>query len=203
MDNAAASTPAARTIALMHSSNMVLSKVFGLDSKESVNAIRSIREGSIPSPNAKSDFFRENAMNKKLWVLGHKVTFIETKGDYSMLEVSATPNVPGPPPHYHKDAPELFYITSGELDVMEEGKWHTLKQGESLIVSERNIHTFKNNTANKSTFITTWSPKGFEGFFLEFGIPIENENAFNESISDQMIKRAIEGCSRYGMVVVD
>jgi len=60
--------------------------------------------------------------NKMLWVLGHKVTYVETVGDCSLLEVSVTPKIPGPPPHYHIDAPDLFHIIEGELDVMLDGK---------------------------------------------------------------------------------
>lgn len=139
--------------------------------------------------------------NKKLWVLGHKVTYIETLGDYSLLEVSATPEVPGPPPHYHPDAPELFHIISGQLDVMCDGKWRTLRTGESLIVLKNSIHTFNNNTPQECRFMTTWSPKGFEGFFLEFGVSVDQENAFAKSISEAKIRQVVAGCGKYGMVI--
>lgn len=141
--------------------------------------------------------------NKNLWVLGHKVTYVETIGDYSLLEVSATPNVPGPPPHYHEDAAELFYIISGKLDVMHNGKWHSMEKGQSIIIPEKGIHTFKNNTSEAAVFITTWSPRGFEAFFLEFGIPIDDEDAFNKSISDEMIQRVVAGCGKHGMIVAN
>ena len=109
--------------------------------------------------------------NQNLWVLGQRVTIIETIGDYSMIEVSATPDVPGPPPHYHVDAPELFHIVSGKMDILSDGQWTTLKTGENLIVPEKVVHTFRNRSSEACRFITTWAPRGFEGFFLEFGIP--------------------------------
>ena len=140
--------------------------------------------------------------NKHLWVLGHRVTYIETVGDYSMLEVSVTPNVPGPPPHYHIDAPELFHLISGQLEVMQDGTWHTLNQNESIMVPKKRVHTFRNPTDEEARFITTWSPRGFEGFFFEFGVPVEDKDGFDRSVSAAMIQRAVEGCAKYGMIVV-
>ena len=140
---------------------------------------------------------------KHLWVLGHRVTVVETIGDYSLLEVSATANVPGPPPHYHNDTSELFHIISGKLDIYLDGHWRTLQKGESLIVPKNGVHTFKNNTPEESRFITTWSPRGFEGFFIEFGVPFDSENAFEQSVSEATIERVQKGCAKYGMIVVE
>lgn len=141
--------------------------------------------------------------NKDLWVLGHKVTYVETIGDYSLLEVSVTPQVPGPPPHYHNDAPELFHIISGTLDVWKDGNWLTLEKGESVMIPVNEIHTFRNNTPEESRFITTWSPRGFEGFFLEFGIPVDDADAFEKSTSAGMIERVVAGCGKYGMILAE
>lgn len=139
--------------------------------------------------------------NQKFWVLGHRVTYVDTKGDYSLLEVSATPSIPGPPPHYHEDAPELFHVIEGELDVLHNGSWQALKTGDSLIVPRKGIHTFQNRTSKTARFVTTWSPRGFERFFLDFGVPIDEKDAFNRSIADEMIQRVVAGCSAYGMVL--
>ncbi len=141
--------------------------------------------------------------NKTLWVLGHKVTYVETIGDYSLLEVSITPGVPGPPPHYHVDAPELFHLIDGQMDVMVDGTWHSLNKGESIMVPTKSVHSFRNTWDQESRFITTWSPRGFEGFFLEFGVPFEQEGAFEKSVSDEMIQKVVSGCSKYGMIIAE
>lgn len=141
--------------------------------------------------------------NKTLWVLGHKVTYVETIGDYALLEVSITPGVPGPPPHYHVDAPELFHLIDGHMDVMLDGTWHSLNKGESIMVPTKSVHSFRSTWAQESRFITTWSPRGFEGFFLEFGVPFDREGAFEKSVSDEMIQRVAAGCSKYGMIIVE
>ena len=141
--------------------------------------------------------------NKTLWVLGHKVTYVETIGDYSLLEVSITPGIPGPPPHYHVDAPELFHLIDGQMDVMVDGTWHSLNKGESIMVPTKSVHSFRNTWDQESRFITTWSPRGFEGFFLEFGVPFEQEGAFEKSVSDEMIQKVVSGCSKYGMIIAE
>ena len=141
--------------------------------------------------------------NKTLWVLGHKVTYIETIGDYSLMEVSVTPDIPGPPPHYHIDAPELFHLIDGKMDVMIDGTWHSLTKGDSIMVPKNSVHSFRNTGSIESRFITTWSPRGFEGFFLEFGVPVTEENAFEKSVSDEMIQKVVSGCSKYGMILAE
>ena len=141
--------------------------------------------------------------NKTLWVLGHKVTYVETIGNYSLLEVSITPGIPGPPPHYHVDAPELFHLIDGQMDVMLEGTWHSLTKGESIMIPKNSVHSFRNSLDQESRFITTWSPRGFEGFFLEFGIPVDEDGAFERSVSDEMIQGVLTGCGKYGMIVVE
>lgn len=141
--------------------------------------------------------------NKVLWVLGHKVTYIETIGDYALLEVSVTPGIPGPPPHYHVDAPELFHLIEGQMEVMVDGTWHGLTTGESIMVPQNSVHSFRNIGEKESRFITTWSPRGFEGFFLEFGIPVDEKDAFARSVSDAMIQKVVSGCAKYGMIIVD
>jgi mannose-6-phosphate isomerase-like protein (cupin superfamily) len=140
--------------------------------------------------------------NIQLWVLGHAVTYIETIGNYSLLEVSVTPGIPGPPPHYHLDAPELFHVIEGRIEVFYNGEWKKVDQGESLMIPVNAIHTFRNPDPQPARFVTTWAPRGFEGFFLEFGIPFDVENSFEISISDEMIARVTAECEKYGMIIV-
>ena len=48
---------------------------------------------------------------------------------------------------------------------------------------------------------TKRSARCFEGFFLEFGVPVHETDAFNKSVSDENIQRVVAGCSEYGMIV--
>ena len=73
---------------------------------------------TIPADEKGRDFMKVQNDTKTWWVLGHRITPIETIGDYGMIAVVSLPGVPGPPPHYHEDASEMFYISQGKLDVM-------------------------------------------------------------------------------------
>ena len=137
------------------------------------------------------------------WVLGHRITPIETIGDYGMVAVTSLPGVPGPPPHHHEDASEMFYVSQGRLDVMLDGEWRTLSAGESLCIPKGTIHTLKNNGTEDCHWVTAWSPRGFEKFFEQFGIPVENDNSFEESVSETMIHRVGTECGDLGMIVKD
>ena len=50
---------------------------------------------------------------RSMWVIGHRVTPLTCAGRVVALEVATPPGVPGPPPHYHEDCAEFFYVTAG------------------------------------------------------------------------------------------
>jgi mannose-6-phosphate isomerase-like protein (cupin superfamily) len=137
------------------------------------------------------------------WVLGHHITPVETLGNYALLQGVTPAGIPGPPPHYHEDATELFLVTAGRLEVMVDGHWRTLAVGDSTCVPVRAVHTFRNPDAVEARWVTALSPRGFEGFFRDFGVPVEENGSFEASVSEASIARVIAECSRYGMILVD
>lgn len=60
-----------------------------------------------------------------------------------------------------------------------------------------------NMESDESRFITTWSPRGFEGFCLEFEVPITGEGVFEKSVSDELVKEVVSDCGKYGMILVE
>ena len=139
--------------------------------------------------------------SNQLWVLGHLVTPVETTGDYGFLAIESQPKVPGPPPHYHEDAAELFYIIDGVMDVMCNGNWQKLEAGNSLTVPKGAVHTFINNGDVDCKWITAFSPRGFEKFFVDFGVPVGQKDSFASSISETCIQEVISRAADYGMVL--
>ncbi len=135
------------------------------------------------------------------WVLGHRIRRWETDDSYGLVEVTSPPGVPGPPPHFHKSEREFFLILQGRLDVMVDGAWRSLEAGTYIELPPDTTHTFVNNTGQDVVWITGWRPKGFERFFRDFGIPVDENGARERSVSQAMIRRVVEGCERYGMFV--
>ena len=125
----------------------------------------------------------------EVWVLGHRVRLLETDGSYGMIESTSFPKVPGPPPHYHEHESEFFYIVSGHLDFVINGKSQTYGPGGFMELSPGTTHTFINNASVPAVWITGWRPSGFEKFFSDFGIPVGQENARDLSTSSSTIEK--------------
>jgi mannose-6-phosphate isomerase-like protein (cupin superfamily) len=138
---------------------------------------------------------------RSLWVAGHRVTPLTCAGRVVALEVATPIGVPGPPPHYHDDCAEFFYVTAGRLGVMREGEWVSLEPGQHAEVPRGVLHTFRNEGADEVRAITGFEPAGFEAFFEEYGIDATQPGAFEASVSAEAIERFVAGCSRFGMII--
>ena len=139
------------------------------------------------------------ATKEARWVIGHRVSPVETDSDYAILQIVTPPQTPGPPPHFHDPETELFLILSGEMEVICDGRTQTLKAGESVVIPRGSVHTFRNATDKEVTWITAFSPSRFTQFFVDFGVPASIPGALQQSVSEAMIQRVVAGCSKYGM----
>lgn len=135
------------------------------------------------------------------WVLGHRARPLATIGDYGLVEIVSDPGVPGPPPHHHEGVSEFFYVAEGTLDVQVDGRWRTLQAGESLCLEPGQVHTLTNRGDAPTRWITGWSPRGFEQFFVDFGVDVQYPDGQSASVAPEMIARVQAECGHYGMVV--
>ena len=138
---------------------------------------------------------------RALWVIGHRVTPIPVGDRVAALEVVTPHGIPGPPPHHHEDVSEFFFVTAGRLGVMMDGEWTSMGPGDYAEVPPGVVHTFRNEGDGDVHTITGFDPMGFEGFFEEFGFDAAEPGAFEASVSDESIRRVVEGCSRFGMIL--
>lgn len=137
--------------------------------------------------------------NNLLWVLGHKIRLLDTDASYGLIEVTSLPHVPGPPPHFHKSENEFFVIIQGTLDVMSNGEWRKASAGSFVELPPNTTHTFINNTEQDTVWVTGWRPKGFERFFRDFGVPVQESQAQEKSVADQVVQNVLKNVERYGM----
>jgi quercetin dioxygenase-like cupin family protein len=137
--------------------------------------------------------------NGALWVLGHRIRPLETDESYGMVEVTSPPNVPGPPPHYHKGEREFFFVVTGTLDVMTNGRWSRVSAGTFLELPPDTVHTFVNKTGEDVVWVTGWRPKGFQRFFADFGVPTGEPDAQRRSTADELIGKLVQRVESYGM----
>jgi mannose-6-phosphate isomerase-like protein (cupin superfamily) len=133
------------------------------------------------------------------WVLGHMVTPYDTAGNYDLMMAETPPHVPGPPPHLHTSYKEAFLIVEGEMEFMINGELQTVKAGESIDVPPNTLHTFNNRTDKPCKWINIHSPKGFRDFFETLGVPADEDNAVERSVSDEIIQQVIQTAADYDM----
>ena len=138
---------------------------------------------------------------KSRWVLGHDVKPLESAPEFALMEIVSRPGVPGPPPHFHDQITEFFYVVKGSLDLMTDGKWRTLEAGSNALVPPGTTHTFINNGDQDATWLTTFSPRGFEAFFEEFGASEPGEEGFQASVSPEVLARVGATCADFGMII--
>jgi mannose-6-phosphate isomerase-like protein (cupin superfamily) len=144
----------------------------------------------------------QQTTTRSLWVLGHRVTPLVCAEEIVALEVATPVGVPGPPPHHHDDCAELFYVTAGRLGVMRGGEWLSLGPGEQIAVPKGVVHTFRNDGDDDEVrTITGFEPKGFEAFFLEYGFDTTDPGSFEQSVSEETIRRVVDGSSQFGMII--
>ena len=139
---------------------------------------------------------------RTLWVIGHKVTPIPVGDRTIALEVATPVGTPGPPPHYHEDSAESFYVIAGRLGVMAAGEWTSLGPGGSIEVPRGVVHTFRNEGDEDVRTITGFEVPGFENWFEEFGYDMSEPDAYEKSVSQDTIERVLEGSSRHHMIIV-
>jgi quercetin dioxygenase-like cupin family protein len=138
---------------------------------------------------------------RTLWVIGHKVTLIPVGERVAAVHVATPVGTPGPPPHYHADSAESFYVIAGRLGVMADGEWTTLGPGGYIEVPRGVVHTFRNEGEDEVQTITIFDVPGFEKWFEEFGYDVDDPGSYERSVSDDTIQAVLTGSSRHHMII--
>lgn len=68
----------------------------------------------------------------------------DSDGSFVGMEFTLPVGSVAPPPHVHPSQAEEFEVLEGEFDLMVDGKWRTLRPGESAAVEAGVVHTFRN-----------------------------------------------------------
>jgi quercetin dioxygenase-like cupin family protein len=148
-----------------------------------------------------------NSKGQKFWVLGDMYTFhtkgAETDGQCAVLEISV-PSGSGPPLHSHTKESEGFYVIDGEFSFRYGDQKMVKRQGAFLYQKKGVPHTYKNIGKDVGRLLFTIIPAGFENFFAEVGILVENEETFFSPPidTDYITKVARVATESYGLNVI-
>lgn len=75
--------------------------------------------------------------------------------------------MPGPPVHLHPNAEESFEVLQGSLDIFVNGKWTTLRPGETAVVPPGVKHTFRNGQEATKAIVRIRPAGRSEAFFRD------------------------------------
>lgn len=137
--------------------------------------------------------------NNNLWVLGHRISPVEVSGNYDMVIGETPPNVPGPPPHLHAGLNELFMVLEGEMEFVVNGEIKKVKQGETVDLPPKVVHTFKNAGTIPCKWVNIHSPKGFLSFFKDMGVSENESEAMKKSVDESIINKVMQTAADYDM----
>ncbi len=140
---------------------------------------------------------------KALWVLGDLYRFVavgeDTNGTYALLETTATPGLPGPPPHIHHREDEAFFLLEGELELSVGGDVRVVSPGAFVSIPRGTLHTFKNAGTQPAKFLVLLTPSGLEKFFEEVGEPVEDPSSPPSHPPD--VEKILAAAQKYGLEI--
>lgn len=140
---------------------------------------------------------------KMVWAMGVRVTIRAdsemTGGGYSAFEDLVLPGQ-GPPLHTHTKEDETMYVIEGELEVVLGDKTYTARPGDFAHMARGVPHRFKNVSDKPARMLLTYSPGGFEKWFLEIGTPVNDPNGKPPAVTPEEIAKAVKAAEGYGVV---
>lgn len=150
----------------------------------------------LPSP-----VVARSGTGTKIWAMGIHVTIRvvseQTGGVYSVFEDIVPPGA-GPVPHTHTREEETLYVLEGTLRAWLGGRQHDLEVGDFVHMPRGVEHYYKNVSHTPTRLLLSYTPGGFERWFLDIGTPAKAPDEPPE-VDDEGIRRAVAAARQYGV----
>jgi len=120
--------------------------------------------------------YQRPSLENSIHYLAHTFSFLatskDTDGAFSLTHCYFRKDFT-PPPHYHQNEDESFFILEGEMNFRVGEKKYVARAGDFVMLPKGIPHQFKlvSETAKALLLIT---PAGFEDTFREFGRPVQS-----------------------------
>ena len=110
--------------------------------------------------------------------------------------------MPGPTPHHHVEADELFYVVEGTIEFMRDDAWHAVEKGGTFSVPKGTLHTFCAGGGAPARFISIHDTgAAMDVLFLSHGVPFEKPNGFERSVSEEAIEAFTAAAADHDMII--
>ena len=90
-----------------------------------------------------------------------------TGGVLSVTELVESPDTPPAAPHVHRAEDEMFYVLSGQLDVLVGEEQARVGPGCAVVVPRDTVHGYTPVGYDEIRLLVLLTPPGFEGFWRE------------------------------------
>ena len=91
----------------------------------------------------------------------------DTGGRWTLYEYTAPPRFAGPPPHWHRETDEAFFVLEGAIRFEVDGETVDAPAGAYARVPPGIVHRFSNPTDEPARFLGLFVPGGFEQYWVE------------------------------------
>jgi mannose-6-phosphate isomerase-like protein (cupin superfamily) len=104
-----------------------------------------------------------------------KTVAADTDGRWTAYEYTAPPGFGGPPPHWHKQTDEAFFVLEGVVRFQLDDASLDAKTGAYVRVPPGVVHRFSNPSDQPARFLGLIVPGGFEAYWEELGAMMSSE----------------------------
>ena len=129
---------------------------------------------------------------ERLSVGGGTITILAdsaaTGGSFAVVDYTAPPGFPGPPPHRHREIVDVFYVLEGELVFEIENDVIAAQPGTLAMVAPGPVHKFSNPSDRPARFLGMVSPGGFEQYFRDVAAAI-GDGPFDPAVAAPLIAK--------------
>jgi mannose-6-phosphate isomerase-like protein (cupin superfamily) len=91
----------------------------------------------------------------------------DTDGRWTLFEYTAPPHFAGPPPHWHKETDEAFFVLEGTVRFEVDGEPVDAQPGDYVRVPPGLVHRFSNVTDEPARFLGLALPSGLDTYLQE------------------------------------
>ena len=142
---------------------------------------------------------------KRVWMTGIMVTIKAdssmTGGAYAVFEDLVLPGQ-GMRLHVHTREDETLYVLEGELQVVLGDQTYSARVGDFAHMARGTPHRFQNISDKPARMFMSYSPGGFEQFFLDVGKPVSDPDAPPPESTPEDMRKARETAQMYGVRAV-